>query len=90
MIQLLTDTCLWTVWPGPSIGSAKFAEQMNCPLWIIPGFQLDQMNSSGLGAARKYLAKSLPFFSSASVQLTDASRRYMRVKLSSLPTFNSP
>lgn len=32
------------------------------PLWILLGLQLSQMKSSGLRAARKYLAKSPPVF----------------------------
>lgn len=59
-------------------------------LRILPGSHLDQMNSSGLGAAKTYLAKSPPLFSSASIQLTNSSQTYVRVKVSLLPTFNSP
>lgn len=54
-------------WPQYRVSKVCWADEL--PLRVLPGLRLDQMKSSGLGAAKTHLAKSPPFFSSAGIQL---------------------
>lgn len=83
-------TALWKAPCPPQQKASEVCWADESLFWTLPGLQLAQMKSSGLWAARKYLAKSPPFSQVQAFNWLDSSERFLKVKASSLSTFNDP
>lgn len=90
VIHLLTESCLWKVWPRHSTGAARSDEQVSCPFasfqactWLRWKAQAYELPESVWH--RAHLFSPVQVFN-----WLDSSKSYVPVKVSSLLTFNCP
>lgn len=86
----MTDTCLGKTWPGHSPGSARSAMQMNYLSGSSQACSWLRWRAQAWKPPENTWQRAHLFLSSQVVSWLDSSKRYMRVKVDSLSSFNSP